>query len=594
MKASFENFSSEDWSGASACPSGLGSKRRQRNWRSLSHWTIGLGLGLANAVLIAVPSQAAERVTFSYGAIERSVSVESLAIYANEGRLTEELRPYTRYFDDDTLVQIRALLTERLDFDVVAVAQFLYTDQGEYLLAQAGDIVRTGSRLPGDRALRGALILAAAEGIGGLSVLNVLRYFPTESLRIDLSKGLVIARQINQTLSQSEAALQLVEQLAAEQVAQEVAQNPVPEPEPAVVSPLLTGQLIPQIGPYSVERRSYFLKASQAPVDVYLPAFESPQSPLLARPAIVISHGLGSDRTSYGYLAQYLTSYGFVVINVEHPGSSAVQIQSLLTGRATQVVPDDEFVRRPVMISALLDELEQRSRQDLKLASLIDFQQIGVIGQSFGAYTALALAGAPINFGLLQMDCPPADFSINLSLLLQCQALAVAPADLGSQDLSDSRVKAAIAVNPISSQLFGEASLSQIQIPTMLIAGSADTIAPALPEQIEPFSWLTTPDRYLLLMQGATHFSTIGPTETGSEAFLLPPTVLGPAPPVAQAYLQVMSLAFFETYLDNRLDYQALLTSRFAARLSQPDIPLSLIRALTESQLDRRLDASTD
>lgn len=37
------------------------------------------------------PTPAAETITFSYGPIERSISVESLEIYAEEGRVTEEL-----------------------------------------------------------------------------------------------------------------------------------------------------------------------------------------------------------------------------------------------------------------------------------------------------------------------------------------------------------------------------------------------------------------------------------------------------------------------------------------------------------------------
>ena len=43
----------------------------------------------------------------------------------------------------------------------------------------------------------------------------------------------------------------------------------------------------------------------------------------------------------------------------------------------------------------------------------------------------------------------------------------------------------------------------------MLIAGSADTVAPALLEQIQPFTWLTSPNKYLVLMNNGTHFSTI-------------------------------------------------------------------------------------
>ena len=38
------------------------------------------------------------------------------------------------------------------------------------------------------------------------------------------------------------------------------------------------------------------------------------------------------------------------------------------------------------------------------------------------------------------------------------------------------------------------------------MASSADTVAPALPEQIRPFTWLTTPNRYLLVLEGGNPF----------------------------------------------------------------------------------------
>ncbi len=45
------------------------------------------------------------------------------------------------------------------------------------------------------------------------------------------------------------------------------------------------------------------------------------------------------------------------------------------------------------------------------------------MGQSFGAYTALALAGAKINFEQLKQDYLPQAQYLNPSLFLQCRAL---------------------------------------------------------------------------------------------------------------------------------------------------------------------------
>ncbi|MEO0770106.1 MAG: alpha/beta hydrolase, partial [Cyanobacteria bacterium J06649_4] len=137
----------------------------------------GLQGAIALSPLFSSPSQAAERITFSLGAtIERSISVDSLERYVESGEVTNELAPYLSYIDrldPNAREQVRALLSQRADLDVVTVAQFAYTPQGDYLLSQAGEVFRTGARLSGRKGLRGAAIVSAADPEEGLTILNV-------------------------------------------------------------------------------------------------------------------------------------------------------------------------------------------------------------------------------------------------------------------------------------------------------------------------------------------------------------------------------------------------------------------------------------
>ena len=568
----------------------------------IKRWRWGLGLGLMQLAIALSPplarlSYAAERITFSLGAtIERSISVDSLEIYIKEGRITDELAPYLSFvegmegMDPEILEQIRGLLSQRADLDVTTVAQFAYTPQGKYLLEQAGEVFRTGARLPGGKGLRGAAIVAAADQAEGLTFINVIRHFPTPVLRIDLRKGLAIAAQASAAVNQSNQALNLVEQISLQAAT---------EPFSPETSAAELNQLVSRPGPFQVRRLSRRVKASVEPVDIYLPELptfsdKSQPSPDAVkqggarRPAVVISHGLGSDRATYAYLAKFLAAHGFAVINVEHPGSSANQLDALISGRTNQVVPDEEFINRPLLISQVLDALANQAPLDKNLDA-IDFNNVGVIGQSFGGYTALAVAGAPLNLTSLRKTCPP-EFSIDISLLLQCQAIAIAPPEQTSISFRDPRIKAVVAINPITSAIFGQESLAQVDVPVLMMAGSADTVAPALPEQIRPFTWLQKRDRYLLVMEGATHFSTIG--ITGSETFALPSEIIGQAPAIAQRYTQVMSLAFFGVYLNGESRYQPVLSSAFTTRFSRPEMPLSLISNLSIDQLEAGLRAT--
>ncbi|MBE9060992.1 alpha/beta hydrolase [cf. Phormidesmis sp. LEGE 11477] len=565
------------------------------NQRLFRQGAWGLGIGLLQAVLAlspqsARPGQAAEKIVFSLGSgIERSLSVDSLALYAEEGVITEELAaylPYLQQVDPATLNQVREILTERVDTDVTAVAQFSYTEQGEYLLQQTGDVFRTGARLSGAQGLRGAAILAAADLEEGLTLLNVIQRFPTPVLRIDIRKGIAIAQLFDEAFQQSDTALELVEQISLARATEDL---------PGDTSGIRLTQLVTEPGPFRVRRQPIRVKASNRPVDIYTPILStdlfdrSMQMSDFVWPAVVISHGLGNDRNTYAYLAEFLAEHGFAVINIEHGGSSDEQISALISGLRNEVVDTDEFVSRPQMISEVLDELERRDDFLEKGSGRIDFNNIGVIGQSFGGYTALAIAGAPLNLRQLRADCPLTSLSFNVSLLLQCQAVELSEENSLNENLNfrDPRIRAAIAINPITSKLFGQESLAEIDIPLMMISASNDTIAPALPEQIRPFTWLTKAPHYLLVMQGATHFSTIG--ITGTETFELPPAVVGPHPEIAQDYTQAMSLAFLNTYLKDEEQYAAVLTSAFTTRFSEPEIPLSLISELTPEQLAEQL-----
>lgn len=519
---------------------------------------------------------AAEKVYLSYGPFERSVSVAALEVYARTGDVQGDLATYIRYADPNQLDQLRDILISPAEINPVAVAQFLYTPQGEILLRRLGRVIQSESRQEGFFAIRAALILAAADR-EGLTLLNVLRKFPTRGIRIDLEESLDIARALEQAINQTNR----VSAAIIEQAEQEANQ----------FTPSLPSQNLFQSGntPWRVEsltlvdvarRTSLGLPGRSFPADLYIPQTSFPA------PVIVISHGLGSDRQTFRYLAEHLASHGFVVAVPEHPGSNATQIQALLNGAASEAAAPEEFVDRPLDISHLLDELERQSRLNPALKGRLNLQRVGVIGQSFGGYTALVLAGAPLNFQQLQTDCNNLDDSLNLSLLLQCRALAL---PLRDYELSDPRVKAVIAINPVDGSILGQRGIAQIQVPTLIVTGNADTVAPALPEQFRPFTWLNTPNRYLVLMDQGTHFSTLGNSDSDAESIPFPPQVIGPNPAIARRYINALSLAFFQTYIANREIYRNYLSAAYARSISQDTLELSLVRSFTPAQLEQAI-----
>ncbi len=545
----------------------------------------GLGIALLNLGLLigplvmSRPVQGAERIYIPYGPMEFSLPVSSLEVYAKEGKIDRDLAVYAGYLDAKQLEQLRNVLVTRVDVTPLAISQFLYSPQGEVILRRVGEIVETKAGQPGFYAIRAALIKAAAAP-EGLTLLNVLREFPTYGIRINSARGFRLIDQLSNLIRQTGRAIAAVDREAIAEADAQASANPLAPPS-AKFAQMLD---LRQPGPVQISMQSLTLndvrRGRTFPVDLYLPTSSLPGTGGLA-PVIVISHGLGSDRQTFKYLATHLASYGFAVAVPEHPGSNAQQFQALINGLANEVTAPAELVDRPLDIKFLLDELGRSYSDRLNL------QQVGVIGQSFGGYTALALGGAKINFEQLQKDCDPSNDSLNLSLLLQCRGLALPSTQY---DLQDKRIKGAIAINPIGSTIFGQSQFSQIQVPLMLVGGSDDTVAPALPEQIQPFTWLTTPNKYLVVLKNATHFSTLAESSGGIP---IPSQAIGPDPALAQDYTKALSLAFFKTYIASDRDFQVYLSASYAQFISQYPLPLSLVQTLTENQLKQASDGST-
>ncbi len=530
-------------------------------------------LGISNSVL------AAERIYASYSALELSISVTTLENYAKTGVINEDLAAYQQYLPLQQLQELRQILLNRVKVSPVVVSQLLYTPQGKFLLHRLAQVIiaKSPQPEPGLGALRSALILASGES-GGLTLLNVLRKYPTSSIRLDVAEILEIATELEKLVNQTHRAIAAVSQES--------------KIEAATISQPNFSQLPDLKVPGKLKSQKYTLKLFDSTrnrlllTDVYIPNVQN------AAPVIVISHGLGLDSSNFQYLATHLASYGFAVVVPNHPGSDAKQLRSLLNGRAIEVAEPSEFQDRPMDVTYILNQLEKSKQSDSRFKGRLNLQQVGVFGQSLGGYTALALAGAKINFEQLKQDCQPAALqkTWNMSLLLQCRALELSISKSDKDyNLRDERVKAAIAVNPITSSIFGKAGLSQIKTPVMIVSSSDDTVAPALSEQILPFSWFANSQKYLVVLVGGTHFSTIGNGNPANQQVALPADMIGDAAQ-ARLYMNVLSLPFFQTYIAGRSQYVPYLNAAYTQSISSKSLGLSLVKSLNTTELAQLLE----
>jgi predicted dienelactone hydrolase len=508
---------------------------------------------------------ATKRIYTNFAPRETAISITALEKFAEDGIINGELSFEQQYLPAKKFQQFQEILHTPVKTSPVLLSEFLYTPAGEFILQRLAQALQPQS---GIETLRTALIAAAGEP-EGLTLLTLLRQYPHSSIHINLRRSFSLAQELENVISETQRAIAAVEKQSYWEAAR-------------INQPVDNLQIsdLRQPGKFSLQKYTvnFFddTRHRRLLTDVYIPHVHSPA------PVIVISHGLGTDSSNFKYLAQHLASHGLAVVVPNHPGSISLHHQT------NAIIEPGEFQNQPLDVKYVLNQLEKINQSDLRFRNRLNLDQVGVFGQSLGGYTSLALAGAEINFPQLEKDCQPETLnkSWNISLLFQCSALSLKHDSSQEYNLQDDRVKAAIAVNPITSAIFGEAGLRKIQTPIMIVSSSEDTVAPALYEQIKPFSWLKNAPKYLVTLLGGTHFSIIGDGNPASQQISLPTDLVGDATQ-AREYMNILTLPFFATYVAAKPEYLAYLNAGYIKSISHQSLGLNLVQNFSQTQISQ-------
>lgn len=539
-------------------------------------------------VLVQSPVQAAERIYARYGSMEISVPVSSLTDYVETGAVNSDLQPYFNLLrlEQENSEKLRELLQRRFSLKPEQLENFFKTGFGRTLAEELGELIQqSGENLAlnptqnGASAIESALI-QAAETPEGLSIINAFNYFPGE-IHIDAARVLGLLQQIQAAEAATETLVETLEQQTVVTAATESSMNfPLDLRQP--------GRFKPNKETFVLEVPSALNSGENRKLiaDLYLDPNLLNQPNKI--PVIIVSPGLGATRNGWQALIQHLASHGFAVVTVQHPGSNFQQLKEFFAGTETEFFKVEEFVERPQDISQILDELERQN--PIKFQNKLDLNRVGIAGQSFGAYTALALIGAEIDFQHLEQTCQTPLELLNPSQLFQCQARLLPERDYG---LKDDRIVAAFVLDTVSQTIFGQQSLSQVQLPVLWAGGSNDQLTPFALEQARSFAALPPEDKYLALVTGTQHLelntdalSTVQSLDEASLNQLVDRDI-----PVAESYMNALSLAFFQVYLVEDSRYLPYLSASYAQSISEPPYTLSFSRQLTMEQIEAAFDS---
>ena len=550
-------------------------------------------LGLCAGFMTTLPAKSADTIYFDYGLFGRSLPVSSLETFAEEDTVDDELAPFFNAIPPDKRQQFQQVLTTPIDqlnlniplefTDPFVLSQWLYTPIGESVLVRVGELIQTAGRLNGQYAIRGAIILAAADP-DGLSLLNIIRAYPTEGIRFNLLNVLTLINAIDTNREITETLITAATQSSSAAAASD------PDLDYGGL-PVLA-----QTGALSVEQRSLMLTDPKRdrtfPVNLFLPAnLDAVQGSI---PVVILSHGYGDTRTNPAAIkaAQSMAANGYMAVLPEHVGSNKQYQSDLTRGLNQDSFEAMEFINRPLDVRFLIDTLEQQNATNFQ--GRLQLDRVGVLGHSFGGYTALVAAGATVDIEHLEAQCTLENNitheQINIALALQCRALELkslpdALKKLTDGSLSDDRIGFVFTLSPVAS-LFGKDGMNAIQVPTVIIGGALDIASPVAVEQVAAFQGLTMAQKYLYLAENLSHTPEL--TRVALE-------ITNPNIEVVEGFSQTQNLftdliitlaiAHGNVYLQGDNSYLPYLTSAYVETVSVEPVKFHLLRSVeSESQ----------
>ena len=440
-----------------------------------------VSLLLASSLLQAAPpARALETLVVRLPLLQAQFSIKVSDLAGQRGALStnSDLAQLDRATNGQISSQLRRLLATPLPLTIRSIVNHavgtpLFTQV--HLLASA--LVEVQGLPPDADGTTMAAALNALPPDQPLTLLSVLQSLPGQVATIDLDHAL---RELRRLQQQQQRGMALVAQLPP------VSIDPARLKAPAL--------------PRSTRVVQLPVRHRPLPLQLELVAPDRGGNGRL----VLISHGLWDGPVSFEAWADRLASRGYTVILPYHPGSDSQQQRAMLSGQAAPPSPE-ELRLRPLDLSAVIDAVGAGTIQGLQG---VGANQVVVIGHSWGATTALQLAGTTPSSRRLRARCSQVDDpDRNLSWVLQCSFLSSAD----SADLADRRVIGVAAVSPPLNLLFDIGASQSMQARALLISGSADWVVPSGPEAIDRFALTSQLGHQLVLVGGGDHFNLRGP-----------------------------------------------------------------------------------
>jgi hypothetical protein len=181
-------------------------------------WLNALTIATLTTVALPHTGHAAERITGHYPPFKDfSISVRDLEAFAKDGKLPADYAGLAKQTSPAQLQQFRQLLQQRFKVSPAYVSQFTNAPLVEKLLERIGESIQPDSRQNGMKSIRTALIRAAEDKKQGLTLINVLRQFPSRQIKLDLAEVFTIYDNFTELFKRRNNTLATLDRIATQE-----------------------------------------------------------------------------------------------------------------------------------------------------------------------------------------------------------------------------------------------------------------------------------------------------------------------------------------------------------------------------------------
>ena len=217
-------------------------------------------------------------------------------------------------------------------------------------------------------------------------------------------------------------------------------------------------------------------------------------------PLVLLSHGFSGYRTQMFYLGEHLASHGYVVVGIDHTGSTNAEMTDEAKWASGGIntfynrARDHQFV-----LNFLSNQESSAVASDLEL--LIDTNKAAIIGYSMGGFGAINTVGGCYTFSatnLKKIGVP--------SILASLLPLRLNSCFAGEKEL-DPRWKAVQVFSPWGGELdvHDVKSMKKITVPMFYVAGDQDNTSGFENGIKKLFKQTGSANKYMMVYENARH-----------------------------------------------------------------------------------------